>query len=92
MPDYKEKAGALWRKTSKNNPDYIYLGGNITIDGKEYWIKAFPNDQRPGKKDPAYQLFIEPKEEQNTYTPAYASSPNTHTQQTQLPVQPDFPF
>lgn len=59
MEDNRIEIG-LWEKTSKNGK--TYLGGKVTIDGKEYWVSLF-NNHSENDKAPKCKIYLKPKEE-----------------------------
>jgi len=67
----QDNTGSLWaegkEKVSAAGKPYTIYGGDMKLDGKEYWINAFLNETKTGKK--VYDLKFKPKE-QTTSTPA----------------------
>ncbi len=53
------KIGALWNKTSGAGREY--MSGEITVEGKKLSIVVFPNNPRPGKNDPNFQILLATK-------------------------------
>jgi hypothetical protein len=54
--------GALWdneRKENAKQPDYT---GQINVDGRDYWISGWDNEDSGGK-NPVVKLSVQPKEE-----------------------------
>ncbi len=49
--------GKNLRKTSDSHPEY---SGNITVDGKEYWLSGWIKEGKNGK---FFSLAVKPKEQ-----------------------------
>ena len=75
----RDNSGVLFRSDKKDNdraPDYK---GNITVDGKDYWLSAWIKEGKSGK---FMGLAVSPKEE---YQPKQAPKKASFTDE-------DLPF
>ena len=78
MENNKNNSGALFRndkKATEQHPDYT---GNITIDGKEYYLSAWVNESaRTGQK--YFALKTTPKAATTPATTTAPAQPQTST-------------
>lgn len=69
MTEYdNSNRGALFkndRKEKETQPDYK---GSLNVDGTDYWLSAWLNESRDGKK--YMSLSVQPKEERQESSPA----------------------
>lgn len=77
MSEKKDNSGVLFRnsrKETEKHPDYT---GSATIGGVEYWISAWVNESKDGKKYFAFSFKV--KDEQPSLPPAndVAAPPST---------------
>lgn len=42
--------GALFRNTRKENPKHADYNGTINVDGHDYWLNAWLDESKDGKK------------------------------------------
>ena len=69
--EQRDNSGVLFKNDKKetgNQPDYK---GNVTVDGKPYWLSAWVKDGKSGK---FMGLALSPKDEVNTTAPAKAKA------------------
>jgi len=80
--EQRDNSGVLFKndkKESGNQPDYK---GNITVDGKSYWLSAWIKEGKSGK---FMGLAVSPKEEANTSSPKKKVSSNFDDMDSDLP-------
>jgi hypothetical protein len=53
-----DKIGALWLKNS-DNPRAPFASGEITVKGEKVRIVLWPNNKRPDKRDPDFQIAVD---------------------------------
>lgn len=63
MDERNELKGALWLKESEKAGKY--MGGNVQIDGKEYFINVFKNRHKEKETHPDYNVLLKPKDGQS---------------------------
>jgi len=59
----KNNAGVLFKSDKKETPNHPDYRGNITVDGKDYWLSAWIKEGKKGKfmglavapRDPEYK-------------------------------------
>jgi len=61
--DQRDNSGVLFRSVKNDTGDQPDYKGNITVDGKSYWISAWLKE---GKSGQFIGLAVRPKEEVNT--------------------------
>lgn len=66
-----EKSLGLWEKTSKKG--LVYFTGNAKIDGKDYKLVLFKNDNKKNEKAPDYNLMVEEVEKKEESKENYLS-------------------
>lgn len=52
--------GALFKNTKKEDERHADYNGSVNVDGKEYWLNAWINESKDGKK--YMSLSVKPKE------------------------------
>jgi len=78
----RNNSGVLFKndkKESGNQPDYK---GNITVDGKSYWLSSWIKEGKSGK---FMGLAVSPKEEANTSSPKKKPSSDFDGMDSDLP-------
>ena len=62
----RDNSGVLFKNDRKDKPTAPDYKGNVTVDGKPYWLSAWVKDGKTGK---FMGLALSPKEEANTSSP-----------------------
>ena len=60
-----DNRGAIWgndKKETETQPDFK---GNLTVEGKEYFVSAWKRKEGANPKAPALSFSIQPKEQQS---------------------------
>ena len=57
--DKKDNSGVLFKNDKKETDKHPHYKGNITVDGKDYWLSAWVKDGKSGK---FMGLAVSPKE------------------------------
>lgn len=60
IDERNELKGALWLKESEKAGKY--MGGNVQIDGKEYFINVFKNRHKEKETQPDYNVLLKAKD------------------------------
>ena len=60
--------GALWTNTKRRGDRDPMWTGNAVVDGKEYWVSAWPGD-KTNAKAPKVSFTFRAKESQNIQQP-----------------------
>ena len=71
MENRKDNSGVLFKNDKIENERSPNYKGNITVDGKDYWLSAWVKEGKSGK---FMGLAVSPKEEANTSSPKKKSS------------------
>ena len=57
--DKKDNSGVLFKNDKKETDKHPHYKGNITVEGKDYWLSAWIKDGKSGK---FMGLAVSPKE------------------------------
>ena len=57
--DKKDNSGVLFKNDKKETDKHPHYKGNITVEGKDYWLSAWVKDGKSGK---FMGLAVSPKE------------------------------
>ena len=57
--DKKDNSGVLFKNDKKETDKHPHYKGNITVEGKDYWLSAWVKDGKSGK---FMGLEVSPKE------------------------------
>lgn len=63
MENKRDNSGVLFKSDKRDNERAPHYKGNITVDGKDYWLSAWIKDGKSGK---FMGLAVSPKEAQPT--------------------------
>ncbi len=61
--EVRNNSGVLFKSDKRDNERAPHYKGNITVDGKDYWLSAWIKDGKSGK---FMGLAVSPKEAQPT--------------------------
>jgi len=61
MENKRDNSGVLFKSDKRDNERAPHYKGNITVDGKDYWLSAWIKDGKSGK---FMGLAVSPKETQ----------------------------
>ena len=63
MENKRDNSGVLFKSDKRDNERAPHYKGNITVDGKDYWLSAWIKDGKSGK---FMGLAVSPKDAQPT--------------------------
>jgi hypothetical protein len=69
----RDNSGVLFRNEKKDNERAPEYKGNITVDGKDYWLSAWVKEGKSGK---FMGLAVSPKEEYKPKTSERSKTTN----------------
>ena len=78
----RDNSGVLFRNDKRENEKAPNYKGNITVDGKDYWLSAWVKEGKSGK---FMGLAVSPKEE-------YKPKPSERSKATGFDNAEDLPF
>ena len=78
----RDNSGVLFSNDKKDNERAPHYKGNITVDGKDYWLSAWVKEGKSGK---FMGLAVSPKEE-------YKPKPSERSKATGFDNAEDLPF
>lgn len=75
MADYDNtNRGGMFKNTNKANPNHADWGGNINVDGTDYFLNAWVKDDKNGNK--YFSLSVKRKDKQQAAAaPVRAAAP-----------------
>jgi hypothetical protein len=78
----RDNSGVLFSNDKKDNERAPHYKGNITVDGKDYWLSAWVKEGKSGK---FMGLAVSPKEE-------YKAKPSERSKATDFDSDDGIPF
>jgi hypothetical protein len=78
----RDNSGVLFRNDKRENEKAPNYKGNITVDGKDYWLSAWVKEGKSGK---FMGLAVSPKEE-------YKAKPSERSKATGFDESDSMPF
>jgi len=78
----RDNSGVLFSNDKKDNERAPHYKGNITVDGKDYWLSAWVKEGKSGK---FMGLAVSPKEE-------YIAKPSERSKATDFDSDDGIPF
>lgn len=78
----RDNSGVLFSNDKKDNERAPHYKGNITVDGKDYWLSAWVKEGKSGK---FMGLAVSPKEE-------YKAKPSERSKTTGFDSDDSMPF
>lgn len=81
MENRKDNSGVLFKNDKQDNERAPQYKGNITVEGKDYWLSAWVKEGKSGK---FMGLAVAPKEPQ--------AKPSTRSKDTGFDDGSDLPF
>jgi len=85
MTDVRDMSGALFKNLQREKDTHPHYRGDITIEGRKYWLSAWIKE---GKKGKYMSLAVKPAEEQKPARNAYADVKAGHAD----PLEDEVPF